>query len=106
MSRNAGKLKPYVFGFAVSNSWSRQSNAFERSVYKAPKTLQLSTDLFYVSNITRRQCSVLYHFQKNFSKVVDKVGRILIALKFTFISFLPFLCTNVTATYFKQEGNL
>ena len=37
MSRNPGKLKPNVFTLAVSNSWSRQSSAFQRPVSKAPK---------------------------------------------------------------------
>ena len=36
-SRNASKRKPYAFSFSVINSWPRQSNAFERSVSKAPK---------------------------------------------------------------------
>ena len=120
MSRNTGKLKPYAFSFA--DSWSRQSNAFERSVSKAPKTLPLSTDLFHVSNITRGQCWVLYPFRiphcwfekmlsKNvdiwenihFSKFFDNIGRILIGLKFSFISFRPFLCTGVTSANFKEE---
>ena len=56
--------KPYTFSFPVSNSQSRQSNAFERSVRRALKTLPLSTDFFHVSNITRRQCQILYPFQK------------------------------------------
>ena len=99
MSRNAGKLKPYAFSFAVSNSWSRQWNAFERSVSKAPKTLPLSTDLFHVSNITRKQCWVLHPFRKphcwfkkmlskkaniHFSKTFGNLGRILTGLKFSF----------------------
>ena len=44
MSSNAGNLNLYPFSFSVSNSCSRQSNAFERLVSKAPKTLPLSTD--------------------------------------------------------------
>ena len=55
MSQNAGKLTPYVFSFAVSNSWSRQSNAIERSVSKTPETLPLSTNLIHVFNIRRTQ---------------------------------------------------
>ena len=39
MSLNVGKLKSYAFNFAVT--YSRQSNAFERSVSKKPKTLIL-----------------------------------------------------------------
>ena len=125
MSRNAGKLNLYAFSFAVSNSWWRQLNAFNRSVSKAPKTLPLSTDLFHVSNITRKQCWVLYPFQKphcsfekmlsrkvdictnlHFSKIFDNVGRILTGLKFSFISFLPFLYTGVTSVNFKEEEKL
>ena len=125
MNRNAGKLKSYAFSSAVSNSWSRQSNAFERSVSKASKTLPLSTDLFHVSNITRRQCWVLYPFRKprcwfermlskkvdiwtniHFSKTFNNVGRILTGLKFSFISFLRFLCMGVTSANSKDEGKL
>ena len=125
MSRNAGKLKLYAFSFAVSNSWLRQSSAFERSVSKTPKTLSLSEDLFHVSNITRRQCWVLYPFRKPhcwfgkmlskkvdiwvniyFSKTFYNVGRILTDLKFSFISFFPFSCTGLTSANFKEEGKL
>ena len=45
MNRVAGKLKSYAFRLAISNSWSIQSNAFERSVSKVPKTATLYTDL-------------------------------------------------------------
>ena len=55
MSQNADKLKPYAYGFAVSNSWLSQSNAIEKFVGKAVKTVSLSTDLFHVSVVTRRQ---------------------------------------------------
>ena len=55
MSRNADKLKPYAYGFAVNNSWLSQSNAIEKFVSKAAKTVSLSTDLFHVSVVTRRQ---------------------------------------------------
>ena len=58
MSSNLGNLKLYVFGFAESNLWLRELNAFERSVSKAPKTLPLSADIFHVSTI--RQYWVLY----------------------------------------------
>ena len=51
MSHNAGKLKPNAFSFAVSNSWLKQSNPFQRSVSKSPITLILSTALFHISNI-------------------------------------------------------
>ena len=50
MSRNAGKLKPNTFSFAVGNSWLRQSNPFE-SVSKSLITLTFSVALFQVSNI-------------------------------------------------------
>ena len=62
MSQKAGKLTLYVFSFAVSNSWSRQSNAIERSVSKTPETLPLSTNLIHVFNIRRTQYWVLYIF--------------------------------------------
>ena len=42
------------------------------------------------------------HFIKNF----DKVGRVLTGLKFSFISFLPFLCNSATSVNFKKEGKL
>ena len=41
----------------------------------------------------------------HFSNIFD-VGRILAGLKFSFISFLPFLCTGVTSANFKEEGKL
>ena len=40
----------------------RQSNAFERSVSKAPKDLSLSTEFFDLSNKFKRQSCVLYPF--------------------------------------------
>ena len=47
------------------------------------------------------------HLSKHaFLKNFDNVGRILTALKFSFISFLPFLCTGVTSANFKEEGQL
>ena len=42
------------------------------------------------------------HFSKNF----DNVVRILTDLKFSFISFLSFLCTGVTSANFKEERKL
>ena len=36
----------------------------------------------------------------------DNVGRIITGLNFSFISFLPFLCTSVTSANFKEEGKL
>ena len=42
----------------------------------------------------------------HFSKIFDNVGRILTGLKFSFISFLPFLCMGVTPANFKEEGKL
>ena len=124
MSVNAGKLKLYAFSFAVNNYWSRQSNAFDRCVSKAPKTLSLSTDFFHVSNFTRKQCWVLYPFQKPhcwfekvlskrldiwqiyFLKIFDNVGRTIIGLKFSFISYLPFLYKGVTSANSKEKGKL
>ena len=121
MSRNAGKLKLSAFSFAVSNSWSRQSNTFQRSVSKVPKTLPLSTHLFHVSNITRRQWWVPYPFRKPhcwlekvlskkvdiwvniFQKFFDNIGRKRTGLKFSFISILFFLCKGVTSANFKEE---
>ena len=73
-------------------------------------------------NITRRKCWVLCPFRKlycwfekmlvkrvdiwaniNFSKVFGNVGRRLTRLKFSFISFLQFLCTCVTLANFQEE---
>ena len=42
----------------------------------------------------------------HFSKVFDNVGRILTGLKFSLISFLPFLLTGVTSANFKKEGKV
>ena len=125
VSHYAGKRKPYVFSFAVSNSWSRQSSDFERPVSKASKTLPWSLELFHVSSITRRQCWALYPFRKthfclekllskkvdvwaniHFSKIFDKIGRLLTGLNFSFISFLPFLYKGVTSVNFKEEWKL
>ena len=87
MSRNVGKLKPYALRFAASsNSWSRQSNAYERSSSKAPKTLPLSRDLFHVSNITRKNYWLIdCWFEKKLSKKVD------IWAKMYFWKILPLL---------------
>ena len=41
-----------------------------------------------------------------FSEIFDNVGRILNGLKFSFKSFLPFLCKGVTSADFKEEGKL
>ena len=41
-----------------------------------------------------------------FSKTFDNVGRILTGLKFSFISFLPFLCMGVTSDNSKEERKL
>ena len=73
MGHDASKLEPYAFSFAVSNSWSRQSNAFVKSVCKAPKILPLSTDLFYVSNITGRILfeNCIVDSEKKLSEKVD-----------------------------------
>ena len=121
MSRNTGKLKLSAFSFAVSNSWSRQSNTL-RSVSKVPKTLPWSTHLFHVSNITRRQWWVTYPFRKPhcwlekvlskkvdiwvniFQNFFDNMGRKRTGLKFSFISILLFLCKGVTSANFKEEG--
>ena len=98
-SSNAVKLKPYAFSFAMSNSWSRQSKAFNKFVSKAPNILLLSTDLFHFSNIARRHCWVLKPFRNphwyfenifvkncdicsdmHFSSIFDKFGRVLTGL--------------------------
>ena len=42
----------------------------------------------------------------HFSKIFDNVGRILTDLKFSFISFIPFLCTGETSANFKEKGKL
>ena len=75
INRNAVRVNPYALSFALSNSWSRQSNAFERSVSKAPKALSLSTEFFHFSNKSETQCCVLYPYwnphcwsNKNLSK--------------------------------------
>ena len=96
---NAGRSNPYALSFAVSNSWSRQSNALERSVSKAPNVLPLSTELFHFSKRFTRQCCVLYPFlnphcfydrklskkldicsNKILSNIFDNVGKMLTGL--------------------------
>ena len=42
----------------------------------------------------------------HFSNIFDNVGRVLTGLKFSFISFLPFLRKGVTSANFKEEGKL
>ena len=42
----------------------------------------------------------------HFSKVFDNVGGILTGLKFSFLSFLPFLCTSATSVNSREEGKL
>ena len=70
----AGKLKPYPFNFAIKRSWFRQSNVLQRSVTKAPNTLDF-IDLFYFSNKAKRHCSVPNLFLKPywyFEKISSK----------------------------------
>ena len=74
VSLKTGKLKPYVFNFAIKRSWFRQSNALERSVSRAPNTLPLSIDLFHFTNKAKRHCWKLtdiffktWHFLKHTS---------------------------------------
>ena len=64
--------------FAVSNSWSGQSNVFQRSVYNGPETFPLSKQFLHFSNIVKRQCCVLqpsrnphWYFEKNLLKKED-----------------------------------
>lgn len=61
------------------------------------------TALFIRNNVTKK---VDIWEKIHFSKVIDKVGRILTSLKFCFISFLAFLCKAVTSINFKEEGKL
>ena len=61
------------------------------------------TALFIRNNVTEK---VDIWENIHFSKVIDKVGRILTSLKFCFISFLAFLCKAVTSINFKEEGKL
>ena len=53
MSRNAGKLKPYDFTFA--KIYGRENLMPLRGLLIKHQILFLSTDLFYISNITGRQ---------------------------------------------------
>ena len=50
INRNVDRVNPYALSFAVSNTWSRQSNVFERFVSKAPKDMPLWTEFFHFSN--------------------------------------------------------
>ena len=54
--------KSYTFYFAMSSSWSRQSNAIDKSAIKATKALLLSTGFFNFSSTARRHCE---HFDKS-----------------------------------------
>ena len=40
----------------------------------------------------------------HYSKIFDKVSRLLTGLKFSFIFFLPLLCKGVMSANFKKEG--
>ena len=48
----------------MSNSRSRQSKAFNKSVSKAPKAVPLSIDFVHFSSITKRHCCVVEFFWK------------------------------------------
>ena len=54
---------PYQCNFATIKESSRQSNAFDKSVKRAPNLLPPSTLSLNFSNRTKRQCSVLYPFR-------------------------------------------
>ena len=41
ISFKEGNVNPYAFSFAIRSLWSRQSNAFDKSVSKVPKVLPL-----------------------------------------------------------------
>ena len=96
-SFNTVELKPYAFSFSMSNSWSRQSKSFDKSVSKVPNISLLSTDLFYFRNIARRDCHIgisnpHWYFQNlfsiscdfcssmHFSNIFDKFGKMLTGL--------------------------
>ena len=68
------------------------------------RTISFSkTAMLIRKNVIEKSGHLSKHaFLKNF----DNVSRILTALKFSFISFLPFLCTGVTSAKFKEEGKL
>ena len=110
MSRNAGKLKPYAFSFAGSNSL-----IYDRDNQMSLRGLLLKYQKLWVLYPFRKpHCWFEKMLSKKvdnlanlrFSKTFDNVGRILTGLKFSFISFLPFLCMVVTSGNFKEEGKL
>ena len=49
---------------------------------------------------------ICYQKKQTFQQTCTDVGRRLTDLKFCFITFLPFLCTDVTPANFKDEGKL
>ena len=52
------------FSSAMRKSWQMQLNASDKSVRTASKILLISTTLFHLSIIKRRQCCRLYPFLK------------------------------------------
>ena len=117
------KLKPYAVGFAMGNSWLRQSKAFHKSVNKAPNILLLWTDLSHFPNIARMHCWVLKPFQNphwyfeifskncdicsniHFSNIFDKFRKMLTGLV-SFDIFLPFLYKEVISACLRISGNI
>ena len=51
ISFNADRLKPYVASLAIRTSCDKQSNAFDKSVTRAPKESLLSLLKFHFYNI-------------------------------------------------------
>ena len=58
----AGRLNSRAFSFLVNSSWSRHSNALDKSVSRAPKAAPLSTDLFHFSSVSKRHSCGLWTF--------------------------------------------
>ena len=102
---------------AINKSWPKQSNAFDRSVNKAQKTLLLSVASFQVSSITNKQCSHKTTLVRSFQKVLksgllsilsnnlDNIGRMLTGLWWFFEACAFFLKSGVIFANLRQ-GNL
>ena len=52
-------LDPYAFRFAIRSSWLRQSNAYDKSVNKAPNILPMFAAASHFPSKAKRHCWLL-----------------------------------------------
>lgn len=90
---------PHAFGFTVSNSWLRQSNAFEKPLYNAPKYFPLLA-LFFSIFLTLLKGSVHHNIRSEI-----RIGILRNHCQRKQI-FEQFLFNSVTSARFKELGNI